>query len=111
VEVFVEASLCTICKSFAHRSRQITTPAPHHSVFYGPDALPDAQPTVSRHCYYCVNTRFIGIYLQISTTVQLVPVVYMCRKTFKSLAVFGQFDWSAALSWSDVAGRLWGQNQ
>jgi len=26
--------------------RQITTPAPHHSVFYRPDALPAAQPTV-----------------------------------------------------------------
>jgi len=24
-------------------------PAPHHSVFYRPDALPDAQPTVSKH--------------------------------------------------------------
>ena len=33
-----------ICKS-THRSRQITTPAPHHSVFYRPDALPAAQPT------------------------------------------------------------------
>ena len=28
-----------VCKS-APRSRQITTPAPHHSVFYRPDALP-----------------------------------------------------------------------
>ena len=37
-----------ICKS-AHRSRQITTPAPHHSVFYRPDALPATQPTVSKH--------------------------------------------------------------
>ena len=30
-----------------HLSRQITTPAPHHSVFYRPDALPAAQPTAS----------------------------------------------------------------
>ena len=37
-----------ICKS-APCSRQITTPAPHHSVFYRPDALPAAQPTVSKH--------------------------------------------------------------
>ena len=37
-----------MCKS-APRSRQITTPAPHHSVFYTPDALPAAQPTVSKH--------------------------------------------------------------
>ena len=28
----------------APRSRQITMPAPHHSVFYRPDALPAAQP-------------------------------------------------------------------
>jgi len=33
-----------ICK-FALRSR----PAPHHSVFYRPDALPAAQPTASKH--------------------------------------------------------------
>ena len=37
-----------ICKS-AHRSRQITMPTPHHSVFYRPDALPAAQPTASKH--------------------------------------------------------------
>jgi len=33
-----------ICKS-APCSKQITTPAPHHSVFYRPDALPATQPT------------------------------------------------------------------
>jgi len=37
-----------ICMS-APRSRQITTPAPHRSVFYRPDALPAAQPTASKH--------------------------------------------------------------
>ena len=37
-----------ICKS-APRSRQITTPVPHHAVFYRPDALPAAQPTASKH--------------------------------------------------------------
>ena len=37
-----------ICKS-ALCSRQITMPAPHHSVFYWPDALPAAQPTASKH--------------------------------------------------------------
>ena len=36
-----------ICKS-APRSRQTTTPSPHHSVFYRPAALPAAQPTVSK---------------------------------------------------------------
>ena len=33
----------------APRSRQITMPAPHYSVFYRPDALPAAQPTASKH--------------------------------------------------------------
>ena len=37
-----------MCKS-PPRSRQITTPAPHHSVFYRPGALLAAQPTVSKH--------------------------------------------------------------
>ena len=37
-----------ICKC-APRSRQITMPAPHLSVFYGPDALPATQPTASKH--------------------------------------------------------------
>ena len=37
-----------ICKS-APCSIQITTPAPHHSVFFRPDALPAAQPTASKH--------------------------------------------------------------
>jgi len=35
-----------ICKS-APRSRQITMPAPHHSVLHAGDALPVAQPTAS----------------------------------------------------------------
>ena len=37
-----------VCKS-AYWSRLITMPAPHHSVFYMPDALPAAQPTASKH--------------------------------------------------------------
>jgi len=44
-----------ICKSAFH-PRQITMPAPHHSVIYRPDALPAAQPTASKHCrhYYMI---------------------------------------------------------
>jgi len=36
----------TICKSFAIHSRQITTPAPHHLIFYRQDAIRAAQPSV-----------------------------------------------------------------
>ena len=34
-------------------SWQTTTPAPHHSVFYRPDAFPAAQPTASKHWRQC----------------------------------------------------------
>ena len=44
-----------ICKS-APPSRQITMPASHHSVFYRQDALPDAQPTASKHWRTCYVT-------------------------------------------------------
>ena len=44
-----------ICKS-APRSRQITMPATHHSVFYRPDALPTAQPTASKHWKQSINS-------------------------------------------------------
>ena len=37
-----------ICKSALH-SRQIATPAPNHSVFCRPAALPATQPTASKH--------------------------------------------------------------
>ena len=43
-----------ICKS-APRFRQITTPAPHHSVFFRPDALPAAQPTVWNHWRHIIG--------------------------------------------------------
>ena len=33
----------------APRSRHITTPTPHHSVFYRLDALPATQPIASKH--------------------------------------------------------------
>ena len=42
-----------ICKS-APRSRQIPMPAPHHSVFYRPDALPAAQPIVLKYVMYVI---------------------------------------------------------
>ena len=44
-----DADVSQFCKS-ASRSRQITMPASHHSVFYRLlDALPATQPTVSKH--------------------------------------------------------------
>jgi len=37
---------------FAPHCRQITMPEPYHSIFYGPDALLDAQATVSKHHHH-----------------------------------------------------------
>ena len=47
-----------ICKSTS-RSRQITTRAPNHSVFYRPDALPSTQPTASKHWRQRYMTQII----------------------------------------------------
>jgi len=47
-----------ICNS-APRSRQITIPAPHHSVFYRPDALPATQPTVSKHWRHTIPAQAV----------------------------------------------------
>ena len=61
-----------ICKS-APRSRQITTPAPHHSGFYRPDALAAAQPTVSKHInVQCIFSRPTALQLlaQIKKTLE-----------------------------------------
>jgi len=52
----------TTCKQSAPRSRQITTRTPHQSLnFYRPDALPDAQLTVSKHrMQWLINTQPIN---------------------------------------------------
>ena len=41
-----------------HLAPQITTPAPHHSVFYRPDALPATQPTASKHWRHIIAGNF-----------------------------------------------------
>jgi len=35
-----------ICSFFLHLLQTNSEPAPHHSIFYRPDALRDAQPTL-----------------------------------------------------------------
>jgi len=59
------------CKSAPH-SRQITMPAPHSSVFYKPDALPAAQPTVSKHWRHLYQTNNEREFIRISV---------ICKKT------------------------------
>ena len=58
------------CKS-ASRCRWRTTPTPHCSVFYRPDALPAAQPTASKHCFTPEGTK-----KQVSVTEVSIGVTY-----------------------------------
>jgi len=61
-------------------SRQITMPAPHHSVFYRPDALPAAQPTASKHWshqIYMVNNTPVKLQT-FSTSSILVKLIHFC---------------------------------
>ena len=57
-----------ICKS-ASRSRQITMPAPHCSVFYRPDALPATQPTASKYWRYLI-THYFSLTKQHTTSLE-----------------------------------------
>jgi len=50
----------TICKPFASYSRQITTPAAHHSMFSRPGALSDVLPTVLKHWRQTVRAANIN---------------------------------------------------
>jgi len=56
----------TISKSRAPCSKQTTTPAPRHLIFYRLDALPDAQPTVSKHWRQETHPRWYTKMLLIS---------------------------------------------
>ena len=61
-----------ICKS-APRSRQITMPAPNHSVFYRPDALPAAQPTASNHWRHSIDHNTLCQYTHTHTHTHTQP--------------------------------------
>ena len=70
-----------ICKS-APCSRQITTPAPHHSVFYRPDALPVAQPTASKHWRQLPHILHIAAYFSSVHTAYLSHINWHLRRQF-----------------------------
>ena len=68
-----------VCKS-APRSRQITTPVLHHSVFYRMDALPTTQPTASKHWRHTMYAYVKEIFLQRQTKRWLIhSTVYVHR--------------------------------
>jgi len=73
--------------------RQITTPAPHHSVFYRPDALPAAQPT--KHlAWTCVLFLFFDMQCTCTSSRE--------RRVCKScLAYWWHWQWH----WADCGQR------
>jgi len=63
------------------------TPAPHRSVFYRPDALPAAQPTVSKHWRQQYGAIQIGL---------LLLLLFIDHITFPTNAV-GKYSWARDL--------------
>jgi len=88
-----------VCKSAAS-SRQITMPAPHHSVFYRPDALPVAQPTASKHWRHWEWTKLVFFVAQ---TVMCANVYNFCEICINYVG--GVLAW--LFVWSDVQICIW----
>ena len=76
----------------APSSRQITTPAPHHSVFYRPDALPAAQPTASKH--WRLGLGFIQLPCLLTISVwrkNVVDLLHSVSTFFRAVLVYLNF--------------------
>ena len=78
----------------AHRSRQITTPltpAPHHLVFYRPDALNVAQPTVSKHWRHITQKKIQEIKSKIRWKSCEPSKSYVCKHGVRVLHYWGHW--------------------
>jgi len=88
----------TICKS-APRPRQTTMPAPYHSVFYMPDALPATQLAASNHWRpNATNWRYVA------------PVVYLLWYPALSSTRNAQKEFligQSSMSMRHIADHLW----
>jgi len=77
----------TMCKSAPH-SRQITMPAPQHSDFYRPDALPATQPTASKHWRHtvilCKKIIKISQYWRAEKQPKVIKQWYLCSQVVAS---------------------------
>ena len=77
-----------MCKSAPH-SRQITTPAPHHSVFYRPDALPAAERTASKHITPSLTVILVSQITLVSLLVYNYSLVLVFRRILVLVFTFG----------------------
>ena len=82
-----------ICKS-APSSRQITVPAPHHSGFYRPDALPAAQPTVSKHWRHVLSHEGWKKWVNPGNTVRVLSLWWRLYVTLSLVIITSAHDGS-----------------
>jgi len=95
-----------VCKS-APRSIQTTTPAPHRSVFYRPDALPVAQPTASKHWRHWmpkspVHNQYTMLYNTNSFLCTYLFLVLVIFITVLFLAPPAGWSWPSVSTWAHV---------
>jgi len=98
------------CKS-APSSRQITTPAPHCSVFYRPDAHPAAKPTVSKHWRHGLK-RITGTITSNpneaklrTMTINYYKIIHYLKQTEKKLLNKSQFKVCLRQVWAQSPQR------
>ena len=73
--------------------------APHHSVFYRPDAVPAAQPTAWRHWKHYTNMMMMMIIIIITAAR---PVVSSSRATQQQMRAVPRCQWGQAALSADV---------
>ena len=83
----------TICKQSAPRSRQITTPTPHHSIFTGQMlSLTPNQQLVNCICLVCHDFCSIQILYNMNLLLMLLRMMWFCDEfTFVYICSFARF--------------------
>ena len=98
-----------ICNS-ASRSRQITMPEPHRSVFYRPDALPAAQPTATKHWRQKVTKQHWikkASWCDLQATCRIISPLMWTHMTENEQKEMLQYLHSSAMLTGDIKMYIW----
>ena len=87
-----------ICKS-APRSRQITMPAPHHSVFYRPDIRPSCHPTNSVKALKALHLFFYNVTMWACV---LSRFAFVCMTQFSNKVMLFRSQVGLVFEWTDL---------
>jgi len=88
----------------APRRREIPTPAPHHSIFYRPDALSATKPTASKQWRHTNRKSYVAYRMApIAVTLSDPEGQFCCVKTI-SLPYLGKYS-TCELQW--IEQRVW----